>query len=206
VLTTGQIFVSFAELQDSAFDVESFIRDIVGKSYFRGLGNMITNGNSSKISSLVTAAATGATSAAPTAIAWSDIASLFGSLDPAYDQQAKWMLHQNVRSYLLGVTDTLGRPIYVPAPSADKFDAILGKPVTVNPFMASTVAATNTTLVYGDLSAYTLKSVNPGLNLVRLNERNMDKGMVTFIGFARAGGKLLQSSGSPAVQKLVQHA
>ena len=203
-MSTGVIKVSIATLQASAFDMDSFLKQSILKRYFRGLSKMVTLGNTSNVASIVASAAAGVTSAAPTAIAWSDIAGLYASLDPAYESNAVWSMATVTRGVLLTVNDSLGRPLYVHAPSADVFDMILGKRVVVNPFMAA-VAATNITLLYGDHSQYVLRNVKPGISIVRLNERFMDSGDGGFIGFARAGGALLQGSVAPVV-KLTQHA
>jgi HK97 family phage major capsid protein len=65
LLTTGVITISLPELQDSAFDIDAFIRDNFGKRYFRGLSSLVTNGSSSgNIQSLLTAQTNYVTSAA----------------------------------------------------------------------------------------------------------------------------------------------
>ena len=205
-MSTGVVQVSLATMQDSAWDVETFLRDSMGKRYFRGLSQFVTNGNAANIGSIIpTLTLSAVTSAAPATIAWADVAAVFAALDPAYETGASWSMSTSTRGTLLGITDSLGRPLYIPAPSAETFDMVLGKPVNVNPYMA-TVAATHTSLMYGDHSQYVLRVVKPGLTVVRLNERYMDKGNVGFIGFARAGGALLSPIATTPLVKLVQHA
>src|SRR5664279_261317 len=43
--STGVVKVSLAELQDSAFDLDQFIRDAFGKRYWRGVTSMISAGS-----------------------------------------------------------------------------------------------------------------------------------------------------------------
>ena len=202
--STGIVTVSLAQLQDSAFDIDAWLRNSMGKRYYRGLAADVTKGNGSNIAGLVSSVSAGVTSAAPTAIAWADIAALYAALDPAYEANAVFSMSTSTRGALLATTDSLGRPLYIPAPNAQAFDQMLGKRVVINPFMDG-VAATKVPVLYGDHSAYILRSVRPGLAIVRLNERFMEKGMVGFIGFSRNGGALLQGSVAPIV-KLTQHA
>ena len=80
-LATDIVKVSLAELQDSAFDIDAFIRDQFGKRYYRGLTSLITNGSSSgNIQSIVSGATTGGTSAAGSAVAYGDIVALYAAL------------------------------------------------------------------------------------------------------------------------------
>lgn len=126
VCTTGLITVSFAELQDSAFDLDSFIRDSFGARYWRGVSSMITNGSSTtNVASLVApltlssgalsaataGAVTGSTYVAgsESAIAFADLAGIYGSLDPAYLPGAKWMVNSAIRARLLTLVDNYGK-------------------------------------------------------------------------------------------------
>jgi HK97 family phage major capsid protein len=207
-LTTGVIKVSLAELGDSAFNLDEWIKNAFGKRYYRGLSQMVTAGSSSgNVGSLVTAATTGATLSDPTKIQWSDVVALYAALDPAYDADAKWTMNANTRGVLLATTDTLGRPLYIPAPTADTFDMVLGKPVVINPFLDNFTqgVADKFSIIYGDHSAYLLRNVKPGLSIMRLNERYMDQGAVGFIGFARAGGALLDAGTHPILKLKTAH-
>ncbi len=209
-LKTDVVKVSLPELQDSFFDIDSFIRDQFGKRYYRGLTSLVTNGSwagsppaAQNIESITSAAVTGATSAASGAIAWADITALYGSLDPAYEIDAVFSMNSKTRAYLLGVTDTLGRPLYIPAPTAGSFDMILGKRVVLNQYLPD-IATTNVAIQYGDFKqGYMLREVKPGLAIVRLNERYMDTLEVGFIGYCRAGGVGTNAGTNPIVN-LVQ--
>jgi len=210
-LKTDVIKVSLPELQDSFFDVDAFIRDQFGKRYYRGLTNLVTNGSFSggstpvaqNIESIITAATTGATSASSTAIAWGDIAKLYGALDPAYEQDAVFSMNSNTRAYLLGVVDGFSRPLYIPAPTASSFDMLLGKRVVLNQSLPD-IATGNVALQYGDYKqGYLLREVKPGLAIVRLNERYMDNLEVGFIGYCRAGG-MGTDAGTHPIVNLVQ--
>ena len=205
-LVTDIVKVSIPELQDTAFDIDKFIRDQFGKRYYRGLSSLMTAGSTSgNIASIITGATTGATSAGPTAIAYADIVALYSSLDPAYIENATWVMNATTRAALMGVTDTLGRPLFIPNPSTGAFDRLLGCPVVLNQYMAS-IGAGNVALQFGDYSqGYLLRLVKPGLAIARLNQRYMDTLEVGFIGYFRAAG-IVTDAGTHPIKNLVQHA
>jgi HK97 family phage major capsid protein len=129
---------------------------------------------------------------------------MYGALDPAYAENAIWAMKSTTRALLLGVTDSLGRPLYVPAPTAQAFDTLLGRRVVFNQFMAP-VAAGNVALQFGDFKqGYLLREVKPGLAIVRLNERYMDNLEVGFLGYCRAGG-MMTDAGTHPIINLTQH-
>jgi HK97 family phage major capsid protein len=204
-ITTGVIKISLAQLQDSAFNIEDWVKNAFGNRYFRGLSQMVTNGNSSNVASLKTSTNVGATTASPTAIAWSDIVALYASLDPAYEQNAVWSMNSTTRGDLLAITDTLGRPLYTPSVTTAGFDMILGHPVVISQYMDNADVATNVPILYGDHSAYLLRIVNPGLSLNVLREAYLPSGEIGVIGYARVGGALLQAGINPIVS-LAMHA
>lgn len=208
-LKTNIVKISLMQLNQANFDLEAWIRSAFGKRYFRGLSSMVTNGNSSNIASLKTSATTGATTASPTAIAWSDLTDTYASLDPAYEPGAVWSFNQATRGYLLGVTDTLGRPIYTVSQMSSTVaggfvDSIMGHEVVINPYMDAPNVATNIPVLFGDHSAYFLRLVKPGLVIYRLNELYLTSGEVGFIGFAMGGGTLIDAGTHPVVS-MVMH-
>jgi HK97 family phage major capsid protein len=188
--TTGVIKVSLQELQDSAFNIDEFIKNNFGRRYFRSATNLVTNG-ATNVQSIISAATTGANSVSPTAVGYADIAALSAALDPAYELNATWTLNSKTRGYLIGITDTLGRPLFVPNPSSGAFDMLLGKPVVINQSLSNipTVAGSEVPIQYGDFNqGYLFRQVQDDLSIIRLNERYMDTLEVGFIGFARIGG------------------
>ena len=198
--STGVVKVSLAELMDSAFDLDQFIRDAFGKRYWRGVTSMISGGSSSgNVQSIVTSAAVGATSAAPTGIGYADFVSIYGALDPAYIDNASWVFNSSTRAALMGVVDSLGRPLFQPSPNAGAFGMLLGRPVVLNQYQPS-IAATNKAVLFGDFSSgYTFRQVQGDLSILRLNERFADTGEVGFIGYARIGGFPMDAGTHPIV-------
>lgn len=203
---TGLIKVSFAQLEDSAFDIDNFIRDSFGKRYWRGVSNLITNGNGSNVQSIVSTATLGATSASPTTITYQDILNVYAALDPAYIETSTWVMNSSTRAALLGVTDTTGRPLFQPALSSPNgaLDMLLGRPVVLNQFQPG-IAAGSRALLFGDMKAgYTLRTLKDGLNILRLAERYADTREVGFFGYGRIGG-FATDAGTHPIVALQQH-
>jgi HK97 family phage major capsid protein len=202
--STGVIKVSRSLLNDSAFDLGSFISDNFAVRMARGCNKAVTLGSTSgNVASLVTAAVSGATSAAPTAITYLDLVALYGAVDPAYISNATWAFNNTVLRQLIALEDTLGRPLFVQSMTAGIPDRILGRPFVLNQDMVSP-AATTKSILLGDMSKYVFRTVG-GLEVLRLNERYAPAHQVGFVGFHRQSGGLLDAGTHP-VMALTQHA
>jgi HK97 family phage major capsid protein len=205
MVTTGVIKVSLQELQDSAFDIDAFIRDNFGRRYFRGATNLVTNGGTN-IQSIISAATTGATTLTDLAIGYADVAAINAALDPAYELNASWTMNSKTRGAFIGIVDTLGRPLFVPNPSSGAFDTLLGKPVVINqslPNIPTVKGAGIVPVQFGDFrQGYLFRTVEDDLSIIRLNERYMDTLEVGFIGFSRVGG-ISTDAGTHPVLNLV---
>src|SRR3984885_758501 len=126
-VTPGMVKISLQELADSAFDLEAWLRTKFGQRYGRGLEATVTNGNASNVASLVASAHAAVTALGNTnhpgsdggnSIGYADIAAMYAALDPAYIANATWLINSNSRGCLMGVTDPLGRPLFIPNPSS----------------------------------------------------------------------------------------
>lgn len=210
MLDTGVIKVSIQELQDSAFNFDKFIRNSFGKRFYRGLTQKVTNGSTSGNIEKILNANVGATSATAggTTIDFDDITALWASLDPAYLDNSTFVMNQTTRGLLLGVKDSLGRPLYVPAPSSEAFDTLLGRPVVLNQSAPNVGSGVVGPIQFGSFEeGYLLRTVKPeggdgpGFAIVRLNERYMDTLQVGFIGYVRAAG-LITDAGTHPIQTL----
>lgn len=206
---TGVVLVTIEELQDSYFDIEAFLRDLMGQRLYRGLAKFLSQGSSDgSFVSYASGAVSGATSASPTAIAYADILGLYGSIDPAYLPGSTFVLNSTTRTALLGVVDTTGRPLFQPALSApagaDALGTLLGRPVVLDQF-APNIAATNKALAFGDFkSYYTLRNVGSFQIARDPYTYLVSKGAVAFIGYGR-GGSFLTDAGTHPVKVLTQH-
>lgn len=202
---SGLVKVSKELLQDSAFDLDSWLTGEFGKRYWRGISAAVRNGSSTgNIAAITSVAVAGITTASPTAIVYGEMAEMYGALEAAYIPNASWVMNSATRAYFLGVTDTLGRPIYTPNANSDQFDRILGLPIVIDQFSDS-IAATKVPVLLGSLTdAYTLRTAG-GVEVVRLNERYADTFEVAFLAMARVGGFGTDAGTHPLI-KLAMHA
>jgi HK97 family phage major capsid protein len=190
--TSKLIRVSYQLTQDSAIDIEGFLARKIGERLARIHNQHQTSGTgTAQPEGIVTGAVTGKTTAGASAITVNEIIDLIHSVDPAYRQtNAKFMMSDGVVQYIRKIRDDsggagLGRPIWEPSIQVGVPDSIFGYPIVINQDMASTVATTNTTMLFGDFrSGYVVRNVK-GMSIVRLDERYADYLQVGFFGYDR---------------------
>ena len=199
------IKVSRQELADSGFDLNSLFRDRLGKRYARGLENFIANGDSSNIASLLTSVSGGtagvnfnttATNAGP---GYADFVSCQALLDPIYEPNAAWYMSKATRNYVMGLLDTLNRPLFLPNPQTGMLDEILGFPIRLSAYIPAANVANNFGVVYGDLNEGYLLRDDGEMTIQRLEERYADQLMVGFLAYTRVGGNYIDAGTHPIV-------
>ena len=197
---TGAILVTLEELQDSAFDIDAFISDVFGQRLYRGLAKYASLGSTSGAFVPYSAGAVSAgASAAGLAIGYADILKLWGSLDPAYEANATFVMNSTTRALIMSVTDSTGKPLFVPsALTSGAFDTLLGKPAVLDQY-APNVALSSKSLFFGDFKAgYTLRNVGQ-FSIVRDPYTYMfSKGSIGFLGYGRGGSVSTNAGGSNA--------
>jgi HK97 family phage major capsid protein len=193
--------VSRQELDDSYFDLNTWLRDKFGLRYYRGLEYLITNGNGSNVAALPAGATLGATAAAATGPVYDDFTACYGSLDPAYIPNSNWVLSQTTRVFVMGQKDNYGRPLFIPSPNSGTLDMILGRPIVLNQALPSAVntssSATTTGVLFGDFNEGYILRTDGGISILRLDERFADTLEVGFIGYARVGGASIDAGTHP---------
>lgn len=197
--------VPFELIQDSAFDVARFLGERLGERLGRIQAEHFTTGDgAAKPSGLVTDSVAGKTTAASGAIAADEIIDLLHSVDPAYRSGGKvaWMMHDSILAVVRKLKDGVGQYLWQPGYQAGEPDRLLGYPVIPNQDMASALATTNITMLFGDFSKYMIRDVG-SIRLKRLVERYADNDQEGFVAFARADGALLDAGTNP-VKHLVQ--
>jgi HK97 family phage major capsid protein len=200
--TSGLVSISNQLLQDSQFDLDSWIQTKLAGRYYRGFANWISLGNGSNVTAL--GSTLGATSASPTAVVYQDLAALFGSLDALYVQNASWVMSSATRASLMGLISTTGQPIVQTDVAGNPFNAIFGRPITIDESRLA-IAATNKAILFGDLkSGYTARKAGD-FGIKRLSELLALKNETGFVLFCRVGG-YNTDAGTHPVRSLTQHA
>jgi HK97 family phage major capsid protein len=221
--SSDQVLVSVQLLQDSAFNMEALLAELLGirlgrnteADYTTGAGSttatgIITSILADSVPLTVTAAGSNANDGVSgnngtNSIGTDDLADLIAKVDPAYRPGAKFMAHQSVLDYLKKVKDKYGRPLFVDGTNVGQPDKIFGYPYDWNQGMDATVggvpAAAKNSVLFGDFSKYIIRDV-AGITMVRYNELYMPNHQIGFQAFLRTDGKRLQQK---AFALLVQH-
>jgi|SRR5215472_5306651 len=205
--STKMIKVSLELLQDSAFDMESYLKDkfairlgrILNTKFTIGAGTtepmgVLTAATAGPVA-LGSSANTGGTETGGTSIGYIDLVELEHSVDPLYRRGAKFMFHDNTLRKIKELLDKYGHPIWVPGVATNAPDTILGYQYSINNDMP-TIALNAKTVIFGPLDKYLIRRVKE-LAVLRLVERFADYGQVAFLGFARYDGNLLDAGTHP---------
>jgi HK97 family phage major capsid protein len=221
--STKLIKVSVELLQDSAFNIEDFLKTKFAIRFGRVLNTDFTLGSgSSQPMGLVTAivanngtahtwgsssgpgvpliaggssANTGGSEDGTASIGSLDLVNLEHSLDKAYRRGASYMMSDLTLRYIKNLLDKYGRPLWLPGLAVNAPDTINGYPYFTNNDMA-TLATGNKTVIFGNLKKYMRRNVKE-LAILRLTERFADYGQVGFLGFGRYDGNLLDAGTHP---------
>ena len=193
-------------LEDSAFDLVTWLGMALGERLGRILNTKTTTGDgNATCTGILTAATLGKTTASPTAIDETELIDLYHSVDRAYrfGPNVGWMMHDLIAAEIRKLQTTAG-DFYLSGLANGEPDSIMQKRLWFNNDLPSTVAANNKTALFGDFSKYLIRRVR-GIRLRRLVERYADLDQEGFVVFLRADGALIDAGTHP-VKYLKQHA
>lgn len=190
------IRASFQLLQDSAFDLPTYIAERLGERIGRVTNRHFTVGTgTNEPKGVATSATVGVNAAAAAAISDLELIDLLHSVDIAYRRQAEWMFHDNTLRDLKKLRDQEGRPLWLPGIALREPDTILSHRYVVNNHMQE-IGAENMSVLFGDFSKYFIRDVMDIL-LIRLDEVYAEYGQVAFLAFSRHDGRLLDAGTHP---------
>lgn len=213
--TTNLIKVSIELLQDSAFDLDAYLKDQCAIRLGRILNTHFTVGTgSSQPNGIVHAATAGPTAVGAsgndggsetggTSVGSDDYIALEHSVDPSYRKGSIYMFNDSTLKSTKMLKDKYGRPLWLPGLAANDPDTINGYGYAINNDMAA-IAVNAKTITFGQHKKYKVRRVKD-FTMLRLVERFADYGQVAFLGFARYDGNLLDAGTHP-VKYLVQAA
>lgn len=192
----GIVKISSEELADSNFNLTSWLTQQWANVYGVSLEHYVTNGNASNITGFLTVAGAGPTTATTDAIAYPDVAALFGSVTAAYARNGSFQMNTATRAYLMGLTATTGQLIFDLNPQGNPFSTIFGRPVIINDSLP-TIATGNKPILFGDFKLGYLLRTDGSPTIKRLDERYADTDEVGFIIRTRAGSVSKNAGISP---------
>ena len=194
-------------LDDSAFDILSFVSDKAGERIGRAQESAYSTGDGvGKPRGIMTDAVLGKTTASATAITGDEIIDLAHSVDPAYRRSGRcaFVMNDAILAAIRKVKGSDGQYVWVPGLQNGTAGMLYGFKVAVNQGFDSTVAASKKTILFGDISKYKIRDVR-NLTLQVLRERYAEYNQVGVLVIARTDGRLLDAGTHP-VKYLQQNA
>ncbi len=195
--TSKSVLVSVELMQDNSVNLPQLLGRLLGERIGRATNAHFTTGTGSGQPNGVVTAATFAQAATgnTTAITFSNLVTLYHSLEPAYRDNAKFMMNDSSLAKIKTLLDSQGRPLWLPGLVDRAPDTILGSPYVINQDMASMTISAKSVL-FGDFSKYWIRDVRD-FTLLRLDERFAEFLQVAFLAFARTDGDLLDAGTKP---------
>ena len=194
----------FELLQDTAVDMEAFIRQRIVDRLGRITNQFFTTGTgTAQPNGIVTAASSGKVglTGQTLTVIYDDLIDLIHSVDPAYRIAAGkvgFMMADSSVKVVRKIKDTAGRPIWTPSYDGGATpglpDSLVGYPIFINQDMP-VMAANAKSILFGNYSYYKIRDVLD-LTLFRFTDSAYTKlGQVGFLAWMRAGGQFVDVGG-----------
>ena len=188
-------------LQDSAFDLESLLSDLLAESFGRGINYDLTRGDGKgKPKGIVEWAHACAVSPSGNGISLDALIELIKGVDSSYARHGRFMFNRNTLYSLVKIKDTTGCYIWQEGAKDGTPPTLFGKVYILNDDLDD-AAAGKTSVLFGDFSKFKIRMVR-SFRVIRLNELLAEYLSIGLFGFARTDGILLDAGTHP-VHKLV---
>lgn len=190
--------VTFELLQDSAFDLEAWIREQCITRLGRGTNVHFTTGNgTTQPKGFIPGSSSGVTAASATSVSFNDLVDLEHSVDPAYrgNPSVGWQMKDSTLKVIKKLVDSQLRPLWLPGIAVHEPDTILGYKYVINQDMAA-VQASNKSIAFGDWAKFMIRDVRNPM-IIRANELYLTTGQVAFFLFSRHGSNVLDAGTDP---------
>jgi HK97 family phage major capsid protein len=190
VYDTEWVKFSYELAQDSIFNFETLLGDLLGQRLGRRANTELTTGaGSTDPNGIVTASSLGKTATATAAITWDEIIDLEHSVDPAYraSPKARYMFNDTTLSAVRKLKDGNGNYLWQ-AGDVQKGvpGSFNGRPYSINQAMDS-LAAAKKVMLFGDFSKYFVRKVGGIVMFVARERFAPDIGL---LGLIRLDGEL----------------
>ena len=193
---TDLIRVSQELLQDSAFDLESYIAGEFARAFGIAEEQAFCVGTgTNQPTGIFTAngGTVGVTAAAATAITADELISLVYALKSPYRRNAKFLMNDATVSAIRKLKDLNGAYMWQPSVQAGEPDRLLGYEIYTSPYVP-TIAAGALAVAFGDFQNYWIAD-RAGRTVQRLNELYATNGQVGYVATERVDGKVILAEG-----------
>lgn len=198
---TDLIRVSTELLQDSAFDLESYISAEFARAFGIAEEQAFCVGTGTgQPTGIFTAngGTVGVTAAANNAITADELISLVYALKSPYRRNAKFLMNDATVSVIRKLKDLNGAYLWQPSVQAGEPDRLLGYELYTSPYVP-TIAAGALTVAFGDFKNYWIAD-RSGRTVQRLNELYATNGQIGYVATERVDGKVILPEGIQLLQ------
>lgn len=205
--SSKEVLVPFELLRDNAVNLAEVLPRMLGERLGRIQNTKYTTGTGASTPYGITIrAAAGVTAASATAITFDEVIDLEHAIDPSRRNMpgVGYMFHDSILKALRKLKDGNGQYLWQAGSNTGAPDLLNNRPYTVNQDMASSIAASAITMLFGELSCYKIRQVN-AVRMYRLVERYRESDQDCFLAFMEGDGNLLDAGDNP-VKKLTQAA
>lgn len=197
--------VSFQQLEDSAFDLESVLNEEFSEQFGVAEGTAFVSGSGvgrpeGVLSNAAVVAAT-ATSATQAVLVGDDLIDAFYGLKDNYARNATWFLRRATIGIIRKLKATTGDYVWQPGLSADKPPTILGQPYLESIDMP-VVAASSKSVLVGDFRRGYMIADRIDIAVVRDPFTQAAAGNIRFHARKRVGGQVVNAE---AIKLLTIH-
>lgn len=193
---TDLVKVSVELLQDSMFDLESYI----AREFARAFGiaeeeAFCVGTGTGQPTGIFTASGgtVGVTASSPTAITVDNLIDLIYALKSPYRRNAVFLMKDITVSALRKLKNSNGAYLWQPSVQAGQPDRLLGYPLYTSPYVPAAEAGA-LPIAFGDFTNYWIAD-RMGRTVQRLNELYAGNGQVGFIAAERVDGKVILAEG-----------
>jgi HK97 family phage major capsid protein len=208
IFSSKLVKVPLALMQDSYFNVDSYLASKLGTRLGRIKNTKFTVGAGTTEPLGIQAAAVAAgntftpTTGNATSVSYDSLVELEHAVDPAYRNEptAAYMFHDSTLKAIKKLKDGQSRPIWLPLTDSSLTNStgatILNHKYVINNDMP-VMAANANSILFGDLSKYKVRNIAGGTSILRLVERYAEFLQVGYIAFTRADGNLIDAGTHP---------
>ena len=179
--------VSKSLVNNSQFDIVSFVINDMADNIARWLENELLNGTASKIRGLADATNT-VTGSAASYLTGDDLINLQDAVKDAFQTNACWIMAPSTRNAIRKLKDKEGRYFLNPDMTAKWGYTLLGKPVYVSDQMPA-ITTSGKAIYYGDFSGLALK-FSETLDIGVLREKFATEHAIGVVGYVECDSKI----------------
>lgn len=179
--------VSRSLINNSQFDIVSFVVDHMAYTYARWAEKELLNGTEDKIEGL-SGVTQGVIAASATAVTADELIELQDSVKDAFQQGAIWIMSNKTRTAIRKLKDGNGRYLLQDDIAAPFGKVLLGKPVYVSDNMPE-MAASAKAIYYGDMSGLAVK-ITEEFEIQVLREHFATQHAVGVVGWTEMDAKV----------------